>query len=282
MSGQVLVVTGAGGMGEAIARRLGSGRTVVLGDVSEQALDRVATSLRADGFEVIATHLDVASRASVRGLAETAARAGDVTHIAHTAGLSPLGADTQAILRVDLYGVALVLEEFAAVVANGGAGVVVASMSGRMVSLPAEVEDAVIRAKADELLQLPSFQASALPNPGIAYALAKRANALLVMGASASWGARRARINALSPGVISTALGKQELAGPAGDRMRTLVAASAMHRFGTPSDIAEAAAFLLGPNASFITGTELLVDGGAVAAMRSGPRVSASASTQRA
>jgi NAD(P)-dependent dehydrogenase (short-subunit alcohol dehydrogenase family) len=270
MNEQVLVVIGAGGMGEAIARRLGSGRCVVLGDASEPTLHRVERALAADGFQVVAQPVDVGSRASVRALAERAAQSGSVGMIAHTAGLSPAQADSEAILRVNLYGTAVVLEEFGAIVAPGGAGLIISSMSAHLVpNVPAELERAILHTPTEELLGQPSLQPSALPEPGITYALTKRGNALQVMAASVSWGKRRARINAISPGIILTPMGQQELASNAGARMRAMVAASGTGRAGTPSEIAEAAAFLLGQGASFITGIDLLVDGGVVAALRS-------------
>lgn len=264
----VLAVIGAGGMGEACVRRLGSGHSVVLGDADERKLQRVASSLLADGFEVIAHHVDVTARASVRAFAQSAARAGSVLRIVHTAGLSPLQGNVETILRVDLYGVALVLDEFAEVVAEGGAGVVIASMAGHLMpALPVEDERALRATSTVQLLDLPCVKAHGAQGTGGAYAFAKHASSLRVMAASTGWGRRRARINAISPGVIATPQGQQELSGPAGERMRSMIAASGTGRIGTPNDIAEAAAFLL--DATFITGIDLLVDGGIVAALRS-------------
>jgi NAD(P)-dependent dehydrogenase (short-subunit alcohol dehydrogenase family) len=254
-------------MGEAIARRLGAGRTIVLGDANDDALQRVSKALEAAGFRVSAQALDVSSRASVHAFAETAAHSGSVVQIAHTAGLSPLQGSAEAIVGVDLYGVALMLEEFGEVVAPGGAGVVISSMAGHLIpSLPAEHERALLTTPTDQLLQLPCVQACLQHGPGGAYAFSKRASSIRVMAASVAWGKRGARINAISPGVIATPMGQQELAGPAGAGMRGMVAASGTGRLGTASDIAEATAFLL--SASFITGVDLLVDGGVVAALR--------------
>jgi NAD(P)-dependent dehydrogenase (short-subunit alcohol dehydrogenase family) len=267
---EVLVVIGAGGMGEAIARRLGPGRQVVLADFDDAVLDRVAAVLDGDGYRVRVHKVDVSQRDSVTSLAEAAAGLGAVTGLAHTAGLSPAQARTAAILAVDMVGVAYVLEEFAKVIAPGGAGVVIASMAGALAAgqLPAEVEAALATTAADDLLGLPFLAGPEFANPGVAYSIAKRANQVRVQAASPAWGRRGARINSISPGVISTVMGRRELTGESGAGMRAMVEASGTGRLGTAGDIAAAAAFLLGPDASFITGTDLLVDGGAVAAAR--------------
>jgi NAD(P)-dependent dehydrogenase (short-subunit alcohol dehydrogenase family) len=266
---EVLAVIGVGGMGQAIARRLGSGKTVLLADYNEETLASVAKSLAADGHHVESRRVDVASAESVRGLAELAASLGAVTQVAHTAGLSPTQASAEAILAVDLLGTALVLQEFGEVIAPGGAGVVIASMAGHLFPpLSAEQVRALAHNPVGELLQLEFI--SQLTNPGIAYAIAKQANHIRVQAASAQWGRRGARINSISPGVISTPMGQQELASESGDAMRAMVAVSGTGRFGTPDDIAAATAFLLGPDATFITGTDLLVDGGVTAVANAG------------
>jgi NAD(P)-dependent dehydrogenase (short-subunit alcohol dehydrogenase family) len=272
MAHDVLVVVGVGGMGEIIARRQGSGRHIVVADLDPDTLDKVASRLRGDGFEVTAEQVDVSDRASVQALADAAAALGPVTQVVHTAGLSPAQASVEAILRVDLLGVALSLDAFGGVIAPGGAGVVIASMAGTMAAgqFPAEMEGALALTPADELLNLPFLAAGAVPDPGAAYGIAKRANQVRVQAASLVWGARGARVNSISPGVISTPMGQQELEGDSGAFMRVMVEASATKRLGTPNDIAAAAAFLLGPEATFITGTDLLVDGGVIAALRSG------------
>ncbi|RZE05124.1 short-chain dehydrogenase [Streptomyces albidoflavus] len=270
MGRNVVVVIGVGGMGEAIARRQGPGNRLLLADFDEATLAAVAERLRGQGHEVVTQAVDVSSASSVTALAETAAGLGLVTQVVHTAGLSPVQASPAAVLRVDLLGTALVVEEFGHVVAPGGAGVVIASMAGHMLRTPltAEQESALAHTPAGELLRLPFADPEALGQG--AYGLAKYGNRLRVQAASAAWGARGARINSVSPGVIATPMGQQELDGASGRTMRAMVAASGTGRLGTPEDIAEAAAFLLGPGASFITGNDLLVDGGVVAALRSG------------
>ena len=271
MAREVLIVLGVGGMGRAIARRLGAGKTVLLADNSAAALASVAEAMSADGHRVESREVDVSSPESVRTLAEHAASLGAVTQVAHTAGLSPSQASAEAILAVDLLGTALVLDEFGQVIAEGGAGVVVASMAGHLFPpLTTEQERALAHTPAHELLGLDFVSSQRSTVPGIAYAIAKQANHIRVRAASAQWGRRGARINSISPGIISTPMGQQELDSPVGDGMRAMIGASATGRIGTPDDIASATAFLLGPDASFITGTDLLVDGGVTAAMKAG------------
>jgi NAD(P)-dependent dehydrogenase (short-subunit alcohol dehydrogenase family) len=262
----VLVVIGVGGMGQAIARRQGSGLATVIADFDESTLQATAGSLEAEGYNVSAHVVDVSSRQSVNNLARAAAALGDVKAVVHTAGLSPTQAPASAILAVDLVGVALVLEEFGRVIAPGGAGVVIASMAGHLMPLTTEQETALARTSADELLDLPFVDPSA--HPGFAYGIAKHANRIQVGAASIRWGLRGARINSISPGIISTAMGRQELASTSGDMIQSMVESSAAKRLGTAGDIAAAVAFLLGPESAFISGTDLLVDGGVVAAMR--------------
>ncbi|NQX28093.1 SDR family oxidoreductase [Microbacteriaceae bacterium VKM Ac-2854] len=269
---QVVVVIGVGGMGETIARAQGSGKKLVLADFNEQALERVAATLRGDGY-IVETHVvDVSSAESVAALAAAAAASGPIVQVVHTAGLSPTQAPAAAILRVDLVGVANSLDAFAAVIAPGGAGVVIASMAGSMAAgrFPADLEAALAHNPADQLLDLPMWADPSFADAGAAYSAAKRANQVRVQAASLAWGARGARLNSVSPGVISTPMGQQELASPNGVQMRTMVAASGTARLGTPGDIADAVSFLLSEKASFITGTDLLVDGGVIAALRSG------------
>ena len=270
MSERVLVVIGVGGMGEAIARRLGSGRSVLLADYRESTLMQLSAALSREGYKVSTRHVDVASRESVRALSQLAAAMGDVEQVVHTAGVSPAQASAEQVLRVDLYGVAVMLDEFAQVIAQGGAGVVIASMAGHVQGIvPADVEQALMRTDTEALLDLPFLKTPAAANPGLAYTISKRANLLRVMAAASSWGQRGARINSISPGIISTPMQQEELAGASGERVRGMIAGSALRRMGTTNEIAEAAAFLLSPSASFITGTDLLVDAGALASLRS-------------
>jgi len=264
---QVVVIIGVGGMGLSIARRIGSGTHILAADHDKGALDAVVGQLTGEGHRVTAQVVDVASRESVTDLAHTAAELGEVRSVVHTAGLSPVQAPVAAILAVDLLGVALVLEEFAKVVAPGGAGIVIASMAG-YAHAGLDTADARLLAAtpADELLALPITDVANFADSGAAYAFAKRANQLRVQAASTAWGAAGARINSISPGVIATPMGRAELDSEHGSRMKSMIDISNAKRVGTPTDIAAAVEFLLGPGAGFISGIDLLVDGGVIAA----------------
>jgi NAD(P)-dependent dehydrogenase (short-subunit alcohol dehydrogenase family) len=276
MTSQVLVVIGVGGMGQAIARRQAPGKTVLLADFNRETLELVARSMTSDGHTVQTLLVDVSSPDSVDRLARRATELGAVTQLVHTAGLSPTQASAEAVLRVDLLGVAMILDAFGEVIAPRGAGIVVASMAGYLFPVfTAEQERALAHTPAPELLTLPHVNPGTVTDSALAYGLAKRANHIRVQAASMAWGRRGARINSISPGRIATPMGHLELASPIGDGIRGMVAASATGRLGTPDEIAAAAAFLLGPDAAFVTGIDLLVDGGVVAALQSGDTSSA-------
>jgi NAD(P)-dependent dehydrogenase (short-subunit alcohol dehydrogenase family) len=269
VNNDVLVVIGAGGMGVAVARRSGAGRTIVLADIDAASLEAAASALTEDGHRVLAREVDVTSRNSVAAVAETAKALGRVNAVVHTAGLSPQQASTEAVLAVDLLGVALSIDEFGRVIEPGGAGVVIASMAGHLMpALDPEVDRQLASLPAEELLGLDAC--TSITSSQMAYPFAKRANQIRVAAAAVSWGERGARINSISPGIISTAMGRLELESESGALMRAMVDNSGLRRVGTPEDIAAATEFLLGPSASFVTGTDLLVDGGVVGAIRTG------------
>ncbi len=268
---EVIVVIGAGGIGQAIGRRQGTGRAVLLADHSQPVLDTAKRNLEDGGHTVSARHVDVSSRESVRALAQAAAQLGTVVSVVNTAGLSPVQAPPAAILAVDLVGTALVFEEFRSVIAPGGAGLVISSMAGHMPP-PLDLETARLlgQTPADELLSLPVLSEQAVPNSGAAYAISKQANHARAQAAAVTWGERGARVNSLSPGIVLTPLARDEMSGPGAENYQRMIATSAAGRVGTTDEIAAAAAFLLGPDAGFITGTDLLIDGGVIAALRAG------------
>ena len=268
---EVVVVIGAGSMGQAIARRVGVSATILLADRNPDTANTAAQTLRNAGYTVETAYVDVADRATIDALTATAADLGSVQHVIHTAGLSPAQASPEAIITVDLVGTAHVLEAFGAVIAAGGSGIVIASQAGHMLPpLPAEQNRALVATPAAELAQLPLLQPDAVTNSGAAYALAKRANILRVQAESVVWGDRGARLNSLSPGIIMTPLAMDELNGPGGEGYQKMIKASAAGRVGTPDEVAAAAAFLMGRDGAFVTGTDLLIDGGVIAAIATG------------
>jgi len=263
----VIVVIGAGSIGQAIARRVSAGKQVLLADLRQENADAAAKVLSDAGFEVSTAIVDVASRASVHALVETAAGIGTITGVIHAAGLSPSQASPAAILKVDLYGTALVLEEFGNVIAPGGAGVVIASQSGhRLPALTPEQDKALATTPADELLGLPMLQPDQVTDTLHAYQVSKRGNSLRVMAEAVRWGKRGARVNTISPGIIFTPLAKDELSGPRGAGYRRMIELSPAGRGGTPDEVGVVGALLMGQDGAFITGSDFLMDGGVTAA----------------
>ena len=263
----VTVVVGAGSIGQAIARRVSAGKHVVLADLRRGAADAAAKTLGEAGFDVSARTVDVSSRASVISLVEAAAAIGDVSGVIHAAGVSPTQASPDTILKVDLYGTALLLEEFGAIITRGGAGVVIASQSGhRLPPLSVEQNEALATTPVEELLALAMLQPDQVKDSLHAYQLAKRGNSLRVVAEAVRWGKRGARLNTISPGIITTPLAKDELTGPRGPGYRRMIEVSPAGRAGTPDEVGTVAALLMGPDGAFITGSDFLIDGGVTSA----------------
>jgi len=263
----VIVVIGAGLIGQAIARRVGAGKHIVLADLRQENADTAAKIFNDAGFSVSTTKVDVSSRASVQALVETAKSFGELFGVIHAAGVSPSQASPETILKVDLYGTALVLEEFGNVIARGGAGVVIASMSGhRLPALSAEQNAALATTPVEELLKLPMLQLDKVTDPLNAYQISKRGNSLRVMAEAVRWGKRGARVNTISPGIIITPLANDELKGPRGAGYRRMMEGCAAGRAGTPDEVGTIGALLMGADGAFITGSDFLMDGGVTAA----------------
>lgn len=263
----VIVVIGAGSIGQAIVRRIGAGKHILLADIHKGNSDAAAKVLSDAGFEVSTAIVDVSSRASVHALVEIATSIGPITGLIHAAGVSPSQASPSTILHVDLYGTALVLEEFGNVIESGGSGVVIASQSGhRLPSLTSEQDKALATTPVEQLLSLPILQLDQVKDSLHAYQLSKRGNSLRVMAEAVRWGNRGARINTISPGIIITPLAKDELAGPRGDGYRRMIEVSAAGRAGTPDEVGTVGALLMGQEGAFITGSDFLMDGGVTSA----------------
>jgi len=263
---KVIVVIGPGSIGQAIARRVGTGKHLLLADLRQEQADAAAKTLSEAGFEVTTAAVDISSRASVEALVAKATSLGAVHGLIHAAGVSPSQASPETILKIDLYGTALILEVFGEVMAEGGAGVVIASQSGhRLPPLTTEDNHALAKTPVEELLKLPMLQSDQVKDSLHAYQLSKRGNALRVMFEAVRWGKRGARINTISPGIIITPLAKDELSGPRGAGYRRMIDGCPAKRAGTPDEVGNVAALLMGPDGGFITGSDFLMDGGVTA-----------------
>ena len=266
----VIAVLGAGCMATAITRRIAAGKIILLGDISEENLKKTGNDLRYSGYEVHTQVVDAMDRASVQAFSKKAESLGKVMYFIDTAGASPNQASPEHIVKLDLIATAVAIDEFAKVISRGCAGLIVSSQTGYMMDFTPEIENQLAMTPTDELAELDFVKNDAVANPGIAYIAAKRCNQLRVRTAAATtWGERGARINTISPGIIVTPLAYDEF-NAAGDGYQQMIASSAAKRVGTADEIAEAGAFLLGEHAGFITGTDLLIDGGVIAAMKSG------------
>lgn len=268
---ELIVVVGAGFIGQAIARRVGTGKHLLLANLTEQASAEAAETLANAGFEVSAMAVDISSRSSVQSLVDKAASLGAITGLVHAAGVSPSQAPIETILKVDLYGTALLLELFGNVIERGGSGVVISSQSGhRLPALTPEQDRLLATTPTEDLLQLEMLQPGQVTDTLHAYQLSKRGNSLRVMAEAVRWGQRGARINTISPGIIITPLARDELNGPRGAGYRRMIETCAVGRAGTPDEVGNMAALLMGPDGGFITGSDFLMDGGVTAAYRFG------------
>lgn len=263
---KVIVVIGAGAIGQAIARRVSFGKHVLLADLRQENADSAAKVLADAGFETSTAVVDVSSRESVQALVETTAALGDITGVIHAAGVSASQATIEQILHVDLYGTALVLEEFGRVIRAGGSAVVISSQSGhRLPALTTEEDKALATTPVDELLTLPFLQPGRLRDGLHAYQVSKRANVLRVQAEAVRWGERGARVNAISPGIIITPLARDELAGVNGAGYRRMIELAPAGRAGTADEVGTVGELLMSERGAFLTGSDVLMDGGSTA-----------------
>lgn len=268
----VMIVTGAGQISMAIARRMGYGKKIVMGDKNIDNAKAIAEIMNNAGYDVEPIEMDLSSRESIKSLIAKALEYGDIKMLVNGAGVSPSQAPIEAILKVDLYGTAVLLEEVGKVIAEGGCGVTISSQSGwRMAQLTAEEDAALATTPTEELLKLDMLQLENIKDTLHAYQMAKRCNEKRVMGQSVEWGKRGARINAIAPGIIVTPLAVDEFNGPRGDFYKNMFAKCPAGRPGTADEVANVAELLMSEKGAFITGSTFLMDGGATASYYYGP-----------
>lgn len=261
---QVVVLVGAGSIGIAIARRVSVGKHLILADYSMDNAAVAATLLENAGYECSTIQCDLGSKESIIKLVEYAQSIGEITNLINAAGVSPSQAPVERILQVDLYGTSVLLEEFGKVIAQGGSGIIISSQSGhRLPALPQEQNDALAMTPCDELLQLPFLRE--ITDTLKAYQYSKRCNVLRVMGEATRWGKRGATINSISPGIIITPLANDELHGPRKDGYLKMIEGMPARRAGTPDEVGDLAEFLMSSRGRFISGADLLIDGGCTA-----------------
>lgn len=269
---EVLLLTGAGQIGMAIARRIGAGKKIMVGDKSPEYARAVAGILTEAGFDAEAAAMDLSSRESIQDFLARGQQYGPIAQLVNAAGVSPSQAPVEAILKVDLYGTAVLLEEVGKVIQPGGAGVTISSQSGhRMPALPPEIDRQLALTPTEELLNLEVLRPEHIRDTLHAYQMAKRCNVKRVMAQAVAWGERGARINSISPGIVVTPLAIDEFNGPRGDFYKTMFAKCPAGRPGTADEIANVAQLLLSDAGAFITGADFLVDGGATASYFYGP-----------
>lgn len=269
---EVMILTGAGQIGMAIARRMGYGKKIVIGDRKKENADAIAQIMTNAGFDTEPVEMDLSSRESIRNLIAQAGRYGNITMLVNAAGVSPSQASVETILKVDLYGTAVLLEEVGKVIAAGGVGVTISSQSGhRMPALTPEADELLATTPTEELLALEMLQPGNIRDTLHAYQMAKRCNVKRVMSEAVKWGKRGARINSISPGIVVTPLALDEFNGPRGDFYKNMFAKSPAGRPGTADEIANVAELLMSDRGAFITGADFLIDGGATASFFYGP-----------
>lgn len=268
----VLILTGAGQIGMAIARRVGFNHKIVIGDKNIKNAEAIASIMKNAGFDTVCMEMDLSSRTSILNLIDKAQKYGEIDMLVNAAGVSPSQAPIETILKVDLYGTAVLLEEVGKVIKKGGVGVTISSQSGhRMAALTPQEDEQLAVTPTEELLSLDILQPKNIRDTLHAYQLAKRCNVKRVMGEAVKWGERGARINSISPGIIVTPLAIDEFNGPRGDFYKNMFAKCPAGRPGTADEVANVAELLMSAKGSFITGSDFLVDGGATASYFYGP-----------
>ena len=264
--GEIVLLTGAGQIGMAIARRIGHGKKIIIGDKNINNAQSISKIMKESGFDSEAYECDISSRDSIKNLIKNAQEHGEIAYFINAAGVSPSQAPIEAILKVDLYGTAVLLEEVGKVIKKGGCGVTISSQSGhRMEQLGAEIDEQLAMTPTEELLDLEILQPENIKDTLHAYQLAKRCNVKRVMYEACRWGEKGARINSISPGIIVTPLALDEFNGPRGDFYKNMFANCPSGRPGTADEVASIAKLLMSDEGAFFSGSDILIDGGATA-----------------
>ena len=264
MKKEVMLVTGAGQISMAIARRIGFGKKIILGDKKIENANTIAKIMNDAGYDVAPFEMDLSSRESILAIIAEAQKYGDIKYMVNGAGVSPSQAPIEAILKVDLYGTAVLLEEVGKVIAQGGCGVTISSQSGwRMPQLTTEQDRQLAMTPTEELLDLEILKPENIRDTLHAYQMAKRCNEKRVMYECVRWGERGARLNDIAPGIIVTPLAIDEFNGPRGDFYKNMFAKCPAGRPGTADEVANVAELLMSDKGAFITGSTFLIDGGA-------------------
>lgn len=268
----VMLLTGAGQIGMAIARRMGYEMKIVIGDKKLENAQAIAKIMNDAGFDVIPMETDISSLDSILNLIAEGQKYGEIAMLVNSAGVSPSQAPIEAILKVDLYGTAVLLEEVGKVIKPGGVGVTISSQSGwRMPALTTREDELLACTPAEELMKLDFLQPDKIRDTLHAYQMAKRCNEKRVMAEAVKWGQRGARINDIAPGIIVTPLAVDEFNGPRGDFYKNMFAKCPAGRPGTADEVANVAELLMSDKGAFITGSTILMDGGATASYFYGP-----------
>lgn len=272
MTKEVMLVTGAGQISMAIARRIGFGKKIILGDKNIKNAETIAKIMTDAGFDVVPFEMDLSSREDILKMIAEAQKYGEIKYLVNGAGVSPSQAPIEAILKVDLYGTAVLLEEVGKVITEGGCGVTISSQSGwRMPQLTAEEDRLLATTPTEELLELEILKPENIRDTLRAYQMAKRCNEKRVMAECVKWGERGARLNDIAPGIIVTPLAIDEFNGPRGDFYKNMFAKCPAGRPGTADEVANVAALLMSDAGAFITGSTFLIDGGATSSYYYGP-----------
>ncbi|WP_404476531.1 SDR family oxidoreductase [Novosphingobium sp. BL-52-GroH] len=264
------VIVGAGGMGMAVARRIGQDHRLLLADRNLDHAEEKAQALRGDGYDAVAFSCDVTNPAHVASLAEAASDAGPVRTLCNVVGLSPSMGDFRAVIGVNIVGATRIAEAFRPIMASGGAAIFISSMAGHMKPLTPEIQDLLDAPLEDGVIDKLEALVGEGADSSTAYLLSKTSLNRMCKRRAKDWGLRGLRLVSLSPGLIATPMGALEFEKQ--PMKYNLLAATPIQREGTMLEIANVVEFLASEKASFISGTDILVDGGLTGTLQHGDK----------